>query len=277
MRLVLRSLLLPVLLALTLLPLAGPPGGDRKPDMPPIHEVADAGGALPDNTKMERLAKEDPVAFLESCLRRYGRTVKGYTCTLQKQERLNGKLERREEMEVAFREQPFSVYLRWLQNARLADCVLYVAGENGDKLLVKPAGLLSLAGVVERDVDGPQAKQSGRYTIKQFGLKRGAQRTLADWEVARKAGALHVEFLGKRKIKELDDRECWVLKRDRYARPEADGVTEVTIYVDTETWLQVGIVLKGEEGKLIGEYLFRDVKLNPDFKADQFTRKALTQ
>jgi outer membrane lipoprotein-sorting protein len=47
------------------------------------------------------------------------------------------------------------------------------------------------------------------------------------------------------------------------------------MYVDKETWLQVGSVLKGEEGQLIGEYFFRDVKLNPRFKPGTFTRDAL--
>ena len=47
------------------------------------------------------------------------------------------------------------------------------------------------------------------------------------------------------------------------------------MYIDKENWLQVGNVLKGEEGRLIGEYFFRDLKLNPDFPPDTFTREAL--
>ena len=46
-------------------------------------------------------------------------------------------------------------------------------------------------------------------------------------------------------------------------------------YFDKENWLQVGVVLKGEDSKLIGEYMFRDIQLNPRFKPDQFTREAL--
>ena len=49
----------------------------------------------------------------------------------------------------------------------------------------------------------------------------------------------------------------------------------MTIYIDKETWLQVGTVLKGDGGKLVGEYFFRDLKLNPEFKPDQFLRAAL--
>ena len=45
-----------------------------------------------------------------------------------------------------------------------------------------------------------------------------------------------------------------------YRKAEDDGITELTIYVDKETWLQTGSVLKNKEGGLIAEYLFRDVE-----------------
>ena len=47
------------------------------------------------------------------------------------------------------------------------------------------------------------------------------------------------------------------------------------MYIDTENWLQVGNVLKGEENRLIGEYFFRDIKINPDFAPGTFSREAL--
>src|SRR5262249_51915339 len=99
--------------------------------------------------------------------------------------------------------------------------------------------------------------------------------TLAAWDAAKKDDALHVEYLGKRKIKEAGGRLCYVLHRSKFRKPEVDGITDVTIYVDCENWLQVGSILKGEEGQLIGEYFFRDLRLNPKFADDQFDRKAV--
>ena len=46
-------------------------------------------------------------------------------------------------------------------------------------------------------------------------------------------------------------------------------------HFDKETWLQVGTVLRDTEGRLLGEYFFRDVRLNPDIPASQFKRGAL--
>lgn len=239
----------------------------------------DASNPLPSTLQMERLAKDDPIAFLENCLRRYQRNVKGYTCTFKKQERIGDRVQKTETIDVAFREEPYSVLFRWVEGARLAERALYVEGENDGMMLARPEGKLArrVAGdVVSRDPEGRDAKQSGRYTLKEFGLKKGALRTLHSWKTAKEKDALHVEFVGEKKVKEVGDRLCYTLHRDQYPKPEDDGVTELTIYIDKETWLQVGAVLKGEDGKLIASYYFSDIKLNPEFKADQFTKAALT-
>jgi hypothetical protein len=217
----------------------------------------------------------DPVAFLEKCLARYDREVHGYSCILWKQERIDGRLNPPEKLQVFFRERPYSVLLRWLVGARQAQCVLYVQGQNNDKLLALPAGLLAHLGVFEKSPTGPEAKQSGRYPITEFGIRRGMERTLKSWQPARAEGALHVEYLGLYRVPLAGDRECYKLHRTRYARPENDGVTELTAYIDRETWLQVGTVLRGAEGQLIGEYFFQDIHLNPQFAPHQFDRSAL--
>src|SRR5262249_41597380 len=49
-----------------------------------------------------------PPSFLEMCLARYKQEVKGYSAKLFKQERVGGKLQPMEKVEVHFREQPFS-------------------------------------------------------------------------------------------------------------------------------------------------------------------------
>ena len=74
---------------------------------------------------------------------------------------------------------------------------------------------------------------------------------------------------------EAGDRLCYTLRRT-CVEPEEDNVTDVTIYIDKENWLQVGAVLKDASGRLIGEYMFRDLRINPEFKPNQFKRSALT-
>src|SRR5207245_4195241 len=135
-----------------------------------------------------------PLAFLEKCLERYDREVKGYTLTLRKQERLGGELQPREEIKVAYKDDPPSVFFQWVQGARKALRVLWVKGENDDRMLALPT--LKFLGVVTRTLDGPDAKASGRYTIDHFGLRKGMERVLKSWKKTRAAKTLSVEYLG---------------------------------------------------------------------------------
>jgi hypothetical protein len=223
------------------------------------------------------LARHDPLTFLENCLRRYHRDVRGYRMVMEKTERLFGHLYPREVIDVYLREKPHSVFMSWREGARKAERVLYVEGENNGKMLARPAGSVArlVAGdVVERDVDGSDARQSGRFTLNIFGLKKSVERTLASWKAGYDQGQLYVEYLGVHPIRETGNRPCYHFHRV-CAVPENDGVMEQTVYIDHDTWLMRGLVIKGEEGKLIGEYYFRDIEVNPQFKADQFQRASL--
>src|SRR5205085_11055163 len=136
----------------------------------------------------------------------------------------------------------------WLRGARKADSVLYVAGQNKDMMLVHPTGLAgAFVKVVSRDPEGDEARQAGRYTIKEFGLKKAMARALKDWKAARDQGTLQVEYLGIRKVREAGDRLCYTLHRTQKA--DQEGLTDITIYIDKETWLQVGTVQKDADNK----------------------------
>jgi hypothetical protein len=259
---------------------AGPARRGRPPERP-VPVLSDDGRPLSDAEQMERLARERPVEFVEECLRRYRRDVHAYALTMTKEERIDGQLQPPEEMEVAFREQPYSVWLRWTKGARRAERALFVEGQHDDKLLVRPttkwywvaraAGRLDKDGVATIDVDGDDARQSGRFTIREFGMHLGLARLFADWKAARDRNALWVEYLGEQVVQETGGRTCYVLRRTRFAHPERDGVTEQILYIDKENWLQVGSVAKGERG-LIGAYYYRNIRINPEFDPDPFQR-----
>ncbi|MCC6421013.1 MAG: DUF1571 domain-containing protein [Gemmataceae bacterium] len=222
------------------------------------------------------LAGRDPVVFVRKCLEHYDRQIEGYSLTMRKRERIGGKLNPREVIDIHFKDRPHSVFFDWVVNPRKAQRVLYVAGQNNDQLLVLPAGALRILGVVVRDVDSEDARQSGRYPITEFGLRKAMQRVAINWKKAQDAKALHVEYLGIHKVPEAGNRPCHKFRRTKYAHPEDDGVTELILYIDTEHLLQVGSILKDENGELIGEYYFSNIKINPPFRANQFERAALT-
>lgn len=240
----------------------------------PLREVGLKGGF-----PLEHLLRTRPVEFLQMSLDRYEREVEGYRLIFRKRERIAGKLypaekDKYETVEVHFREKPFSVHFNWLKEPKLAQKVLYVEGENDGKMLARPRGLLG-ALVVSRDVDGADAKASGRYTIDQFGLQLALRRTVANMRKAQARDKLFVEYQGLVTLPAVGDRPCYKFVRTPYDPPDEDGINELTLYIDQETWLQVGSVLKDAQGNLIAEYYFSDIELNPDFPASQFTRGAI--
>src|SRR5262245_36084964 len=105
--------------------------------------LADKGPGM-----LEDLRYRRPVRFLEMCLERYRREVGGYSGIMLKRERVKGTLNKPEELLIHFREKPFSVFMEWKKGNSLAKRVLYVKGENNDKLLAR--ALL----IFEKDVDG---------------------------------------------------------------------------------------------------------------------------
>jgi len=234
----------------------------------------------PQSTDLAELARTDVIAFLERCLARYQAEVESYTCILAKQERLDGKLRDPEIIRCAFKEKPFSVHMRWIEGKDQAEATLYIQGDNDNNVLIRPANAIQQKGLqlvgkycVERPPDDRQVRGSSRYSMKEFGLERGLQRIYRAWKAAQERGTLRVEYLGLQRIPEAENRFCHVVRR--YCDPpEEEGLTDVTIAIDAETWLLVGSVLRAGDG-LIGRYNFRDIQLNPRFPRNQFKPEIL--
>jgi len=222
------------------------------------------------------LAKNDPVELLRQSLVHYkDMKIEGYTCTLAKHERINGALKPPETVEAWFREEPYSVMMHWTDGAGIASASLYVVGQNERKMCIRLAGALKYLGVAKKVPDCKEAKDTSRYLITEFGIRCGTERTFKAWNALQGKGVtLNTEYVGLEKnVKEAGGRDCHVIKR--YCDPpEEEGLTEITLYLDAETWLQVGTNLKAKED-LIGRYFFRDIKVNPTFEKARFTLETL--
>jgi hypothetical protein len=244
------------------------PEHPQEPESP----VLDTTAALPADRQIETLARTDPPAFLRACLLRYRKEVQGYRATLQKQERLNGKLGPWELLGVEFCEQPFSVLLAWKSSpAGMADRALYVAGQNDGKALAR-GKILHL--VHHRDPYSADATNASRVALPEFGMAKGTERTLAAWEKAAARGSLKVDYLGVRPVPEVGGVPCYVLRRTCNP-PEEDGVVTVDMSFEVEHWLQVGNVLTAAGNQPIAAYYFRDIELNPEFAPNHFDARLL--
>ncbi len=256
-----------------------PPPANPSPGTEPMETfatVSDDGAPLPDAAAMRTLAQHDPMSFLEWCIRRCQREVRGCRLMLHKHERIDGQLRLPELIAVDYRVEPFGVLFHWKQNPSLASAVLYSRPDDPDQLLVRPVGLLALGGNVWRSVRGEEAHQSGRYSLEEFGFEMAMRRTLASWRKAAFRGGLAIEFLGIQNRDEVGGRPCYVLHRHHFQHPEeSDSINDLVIFIDCETWLQTGSILKNPDNELLGSYFFTDVRLNPPFQKDRFSGQGL--
>lgn len=225
--------------------------------------------------KGTELPEKDVIRFIEKAIERYEKEIKGFRVILTKQERVDGKLRPREVVKADFCEKPHSVLMHWQEGAGLARAVLYAKGKYNDKMLVRPRINVPFFPVMFKEVDGPEARSSGRYTIDQFGIKLGTVRVLKTWKPRQEQGNLHVRFEGVVELPQLPGHKCYCIHRTNIDPPEEDGVADVVLYFDIENWLQVGSVLRDNEGKLIGEYFFDILELNPEWQSQEFTRERL--
>ncbi len=245
-------------------------------------------GRVPSVSEFEHMLQTNPVAAFEASLARLQRDVRGYTCVLQKQERLGGKLSEVDIIRHAVREEPFATTMHWEQGGGAAKATLYVRGENGGRMKVKSKYFIT----TNTDPNGVLPRNSSRYSIEDAGIHHGTLRTYRKWKTACDRGDLQVEYQGRKTVPELGGRECYVLQRtipagevdnfrmaDREPRSAKDfpneAFTQVTIYFDCETWLQTGSVIQRADGSLMGAYWFRDVVVNPMFSPTQFTPAVL--
>lgn len=276
------------LLTLALAPL--PPAG--RSAQPPV--AAAAAGERPSPTEWESLLTTDPVAALRAARDRYAAEATGVRMVMHKQERLGGVLQPPEVVDVLVRETPYAVRMIWRSGSRrvlgtAVEGTLYAAGENGGRMTVwRPTALASFLRYYDLSPTDAPARSASRYSLTEAGLGHTLNRTLAAWGRARERDRGTIAYLGCRPVLDLAGRPCHVLRRtctppegDRFLTadpdPSGDPFATATIYLDPETWLQVGAELRRADGELVGRYLFRDVQLNPTFTATDFTREALTK
>src|SRR6185436_11825746 len=88
--------------------------------------------------------------------------VKDYTAIFTKTELVDRKMVKHQ-MEMKFREKPFSVYFRFRSGNEAGREVIYVAGANRGNLLVHETGIKAVAGTVSVKPNGHEVMEENRY------------------------------------------------------------------------------------------------------------------
>lgn len=225
------------------------------------------------------LAKSDPDAVWQLGKERYAREVRDYGCTFVKREFVNGKLKDEEEIDVRFRDAPQSVFMFWKRGSDQVKRALYVDSaefrdKKGQKVAkIEPAGAIVrlVVSEVELPIYGKEAKEASRRSIDEFGFLNTFRIIEKIHPVAEKNGVLDFRFEGEDQI---DGRPTYRFVRHLPYTGES-GVypdARMIMHLDQEWLLPTAIYSYADrEGKkLLGSYVFKNVRLNQGFSEHDF-------
>jgi len=218
---------------------------------------------------IDRMAREKPIGVLREAQKRYRQRVMGYTCTFYKQELIDGKLTKRQEVQVKYRENRKSVYMHWTKNPGKARRVIYIEDKwTKDGLpaaLCQPEGSIArlLVSKILMPINGPDAKAASRRTIDQFGFANALGLILKYSVMADGEGTLKLALKGEAAV---HDRPTYVFERTvPFTGEDGKYPDHVLVYhLDKETLLPVLCESYADLAKtqLLGRYEYANIRLD---------------
>ena len=239
--------------------------------------------ANPKSAKRAPHPLDEALEIARASLKHIDSSVKDYTCTLVKRERINGKLLQHEFMACKIRQErpdgtPFSVYMKFSKPSSMKGReVIYVKGQNSGNLIVHEGGFKSrFLPTVTLKPTSALAMRNQRYPITEIGLRTLTERLIEKGERDRELGMCKVRILRGAKV---GKRSCTCVEvRHDDRRPEFDFHV-ARVFVDSELNIPIRYEAyewpprSGGKMQLIEEYTYVDVKLNVGLKDSDFDRE----
>lgn len=219
-------------------------------------------------------ALEEALAAARSSLETF-QTIRDYTATFVKQERVGGRLLEQETAVLKVRQEPFSVYLRHTAPpARDGQEALYIARRNDGKLIAHGVGLEKLLGTLRLDPQGFLAMRDNRHPITQIGMKNLLDELLKLSQTQRD-NILQCDVRIDEE-QQVDGRPCRCLQL-RSPRPLPGFPLAIArIYLDRQWNIPVRYEAyewkdeAGGEYHLVEFYEYRDIRLNVGLTDEDF-------
>lgn len=253
----------------------GVAGRSRKDSSPASHLIqtalASEFSSGEDYTdRLVEYAKTDHIALLQYAREHYRKRVQDYSATLVKQERINNTLKPVETVDIIFKERPFSVVMSWQKNPGKVDKLLYAEGRYDNKMIVHPTGLLSWLKSARRNPRSKEVRQSSLRTCDQFGFYRSMNSLLQIYTLAQEQGDLRIGYVGKTMV---DKRPCIAMERLLPAKKKYP-YARLVMEFDVEYLVPTAITSYDWQGRLVGRYVYKNLRFNIGLTQDMFTTEA---
>jgi hypothetical protein len=266
-------------------------GGARSSTQPGANETSSAPTSRRDNrvtaTKLETERPESgaaaqivpnhkfapAVARAKVALKKID-AIKDYTSVIVKRERVGGKLLDYEYIYAKIRQEPFSVYLRFLGPATLRGReVIYVANQNNGNLVAhEPKRAKTVIGFLANQIGTASlpptsvlAMQGNRYPITEIGISNLTKRLIEVGEADMHFTGADAKYFPNAKV---EDRDCEAFvflhpeKRDNFRFHRAE------VFIDKELQLPIRYASydwpakSGDDPVLLETYTYTRLKLN---------------
>ena len=199
--------------------------------------------------------------------------VEDYSCRLVKRERVDGRLNNHEWVNLKVRHQPFSVYVAFVnKQERPWQEVCYIADRHAGKMFAH-SDTHKLLGTVSLFPDSPRAMREGRYPLTEVGVLNLIRRLVEHAENDVKFDDCEVKVYDNAKI---EDRLCHYIRvTHKTKRPEfsfhiarifIDNVLNVPVRYEAFSWPE------GPDDKpmLLEEYTYLDFQFHRGFTDRDF-------
>jgi hypothetical protein len=205
------------------------------------------------------------------------RNIKDYSCTLVKRERLPQEdvIGEQQMIDLRIRHEPFSVHMSFRQ-PHAGRKVVWVKGANEDKLTVREAGLLSIAGRVDLDPESTTAMNGQKYPIYKIGIRNLLTELIKNFEADTKYTESDVKINPQA---EVIKRSATLIQvshpvprqnfRSHIARIYFDNELKIPIYYDAFMWP----AKEGEAPPLEESFAYTNLKVNNGFTGREFDKE----
>ncbi len=229
-------------------------------------------------TKAELSPLDQPIAWLAEAKRNYS-AVKDYSCVLVSQERVRGKLEEQNIIQLKMKCEPFSVHMRWLAPKKQQNQeVVFVLGKNNNRMRVRSSVLgLSNGGLFWHSIDpnDPRVLQHSRHTILEAGIGNMIDQNLKHWEESRRINNSKVDISESK----YNNRDCIRIEVTAL-RPDASVYCHRSvIFLDKESKLPIRLENYDRPreggspgGDLLEEFSYVNLQFNVGLTAKDFDR-----
>jgi hypothetical protein len=178
------------------------------------------------------------------------------------------------QMLIKFRQQPFSVYLRFV-DANNGREVIYAGPRYRNQLQAHepPGSLRNIVGTVSLDPKSSTAMAEGRHPITQIGMLNMLDALIDQWKNETKFGEIDCQFYPNAK---LQGTECQVCESTHPTPRRQFNFHRSRLYIDKKTNFPVRIEQWGfppggsGEPYLIEEYTYTDIKPNVGLSESDF-------